>query len=92
MGGFGQSRRIAELAMPETPSSTALPRSNGPGGLRPRRPVRLVIWLGAVALLAVAALVAAAVIPGSHHSVARSRGRSARGRGADTVEPRAAHG
>jgi len=28
-----------------------------------------VIWLGAVVLLAVAALVAAAVIPGSHHSV-----------------------
>ena len=56
--------------MPDTPSSAALPRSKGPGGLRPRRPVRLVIWLGAVALLAVAALVAAAVIPGSHHSVA----------------------
>jgi hypothetical protein len=56
--------------MSETPSSTALPRSDDPGGLRPRRPVRLVIWLAAVALLAVAALVAAAVIPGSHHSVA----------------------
>jgi high-affinity iron transporter len=54
--------------MSETPSSTALPRSSGPGGLRPRRPVRLVIWLGAVALLAVAALVAAALIPGSHNS------------------------
>jgi hypothetical protein len=54
--------------MSESPSSPALPRPTGPGGLRPRRPVRVVIWLGAVALLAVAALVAAAVIPGSHHS------------------------
>jgi hypothetical protein len=59
-----------ERAMTETSSSTALPRSDDPGGLRPRRPVRLVIWLGAVVLLAAAALVAAAVIPGSHHSVA----------------------
>jgi iron uptake system EfeUOB component EfeO/EfeM len=56
--------------MSETHSSTALPRSSGPGGLRPRRPVRLAIWLGAVTLLALAALVAAAVIPGSHHSAA----------------------
>jgi hypothetical protein len=56
--------------MSESPSSTALTRPGGPGGLRPRRPVRLVIWLGAVAMLAVAALVAAAVIPGSHHSSA----------------------
>jgi hypothetical protein len=54
--------------MSETPSSTALPRSSGPGGLRPRRPVRVLIWLGAVALLALAALVAAAVIPGSRNS------------------------
>jgi len=56
--------------MSESPSSTALTRPSGPGGLRPRRPVRLVIWLGAVALLAIAALVAAAVLPGSHHSSA----------------------
>ena len=40
-----------------------------PAGFGPS-PVRLAIWLGAVALLAVAALVAAAVIPGSHHSEA----------------------
>ncbi len=55
--------------MSETSSSTALPRSTGPGGLRPRRPVRIAIWLGAVVLLAIAALIAAAVIPGSHHTV-----------------------
>jgi hypothetical protein len=54
--------------MSETPSSTALPRPGGPGGLRSRRPARIAIWLGAVALLAIAALVAAAVIPGSHDS------------------------
>ncbi|MFZ0385411.1 MAG: EfeM/EfeO family lipoprotein [Solirubrobacteraceae bacterium] len=54
--------------MSESPSSTALPRPSGPGRLRPGRPVRLVIWVGAVALLAIATLVAAAVIPGSHHS------------------------
>ena len=56
--------------MSESPSSSpALPRATGPGGVRPRRPGRIVIWLGAVVLLAVAALVAAAVIPGSHHPV-----------------------
>jgi hypothetical protein len=55
--------------MSESPPSTAVHRPAGPGGLRPRRPVRLLIWLGAVALLVIAALVAAAVIPGSHHSV-----------------------
>jgi hypothetical protein len=54
--------------MSESPSSTALPRPSGPGRLRPRRPVRLVIWVGVVALLAIATLVAAAVISGSHHS------------------------
>jgi hypothetical protein len=48
-----------------SPSNPALPRPGGPGGLRPRR---LAIWLGVVALLAIIALVAAAVIPGSHHS------------------------
>jgi hypothetical protein len=68
MGDLGGVAAFGERPMSESPSSTALPRPGGPGGLRPRRPVRLVIWLGAVALLAVAALVAAAVIPGSHHS------------------------
>ncbi len=46
-------------------SSPALPRPGDPGGLRPRR---LAIWLGVVALLAIIALIAAAVIPGSHHA------------------------
>ena len=69
---WAESPRPASAAMSESPSSTALPRPGGPGGLRPRRPVRLLIWLGVVALLAVAALVAAAVIPGSHHSGADS--------------------
>jgi len=63
-------RTMSERTMSESPSSsTALPRATGPGGIRSRRPRRVVIWLGAVVLLAVAALVAAAVIPGSHHSV-----------------------
>jgi hypothetical protein len=46
-------------------SNPVLPRPGGPGGLRPRR---LAIWLGVVVLLAITALIAAAVIPGSHHS------------------------
>lgn len=41
-------------------SSTALPRPGRP------RPPRFVLWIGAVGLLAVAALAAAALIPGSH--------------------------
>jgi hypothetical protein len=54
--------------MSESPPSTALPRPGGPGGFRPRRSARVAIWLGGVALLAIVALVAAAVIPGSHGS------------------------
>jgi hypothetical protein len=69
MRDLGSVAASSQRAMSDTPSSPALPRPTGPGGLQPRRPVRLVIWLGAVVLLAVAALVAAAVIPGSHHSV-----------------------
>jgi hypothetical protein len=60
--------------MSESSSSTALP---GPGRLGPRRSGRLAMWIGAVILLAVAALVAAAVIPGSHRSTASDLAREA---------------
>jgi hypothetical protein len=60
--------------MSETSPSTALP---DPGRLGPRRPGRLVIWIGAVVLLAVAALVAAALIPGSHKSAPNDLARRA---------------
>jgi hypothetical protein len=60
--------------MSDSSSSTALP---GPGRLRPRRPGRLVLWIGAVVVLAVAALAAAALIPGSHKATENDLARRA---------------
>jgi hypothetical protein len=60
-GAAAHSPRV----MPDNAHSTALPRPGGPGRLRPRR---LIVWIGVVVVLAIAALAAAALIPGSHKS------------------------
>ena len=61
--------------MSDSSPSTALPRPGGPRRLDPKRPGRLVLWVALVVLLALAALAAAALIPGSHTSAGNDLAR-----------------